>query len=268
MLEHIKEFATQNAVNLICTAVCALIFVFVGFKLTNLFTKILKNSRVFQRLEDSAESFLLSFIRVALKICIIYFAATVIGIDATALSAVFGSVGLAIGLALQGSLSNFAGGMMILFFRPFKVGDFIDNHTDSGVVREIGIFYTTVTTGDNKTVTIPNGALSNATIVNYSTQDTRRVDFEFTASYGCDIDEVIKVLLTVALSNDKVLRDPAPFAALHRQESSSLVFVLRTWVSSADYWKVYFDIQESMKKAFDKAGIEIPFNQLDVHIQK
>lgn len=268
VLNSIKTYVAQGGINLVFSAICALIFVLVGFKFSGWVVKLLKKSRSFKKLDESAASFIASLINVVLKIVIVIIAATIVGIDATALSAVLGSAGLAIGLALQGSLSNFAGGVMILFFRPFKVGDFIDNHSDSGVVREIGIFYTTIETPDNKCITVPNGALSNATVVNYSTKSTRRVDFEFTASFDSDIDEVIKVMLTVALSNAKVMRDPAPFAALNRQDASALIFTLRTWVKSEDYWTVYFDIQEQMKKAFDKNDIEIPFQKLDVHIEK
>ncbi len=268
MLDTIKNYVATGGINLIFSAICALVFILIGFKLSGFVVKLFKKSRSFKKLDESTASFLGSLISVAIKILVIVIAATIVGIDATALSAVLGSAGLAIGLALQGSLSNFAGGMMILFFRPFKVGDFIDNHSDSGTVVDIGIFYTTLDTPDNKRITIPNGALSNATVVNYSAESTRRVDFEFGAAYTSDIDEVIKVLLTVALSNNLVLRDPAPFAALNRQESSSLVFSLRVWTKSEDYWTVYFNIQEEMKKAFDKTGIEIPYNKLDVHIQK
>ncbi|MBQ4150229.1 MAG: mechanosensitive ion channel family protein, partial [Clostridia bacterium] len=160
------------------------------------------------------------------------------------------------------------GGIMILIFRPFKVGDYIDNHTDSGTVESIGIFYTTLTTPDNKTITVPNGALSNATVVNYSTKDTRRVDIEFSVAYGSDIDKVNKVMLTVASANEKIFKDPAPFAALIRQDASALVFVMRAWCNSSDYWNVYFSLEENMKKAFDAVGIEIPFNQIDVHFDK
>ena len=265
MLDKIKNYVADGGINLVFSALCALVFVLVGFKLSSWAVKLIKKSRAFKKMDESVASFMGSMISVALKILVIFISATIVGIDATALSAVFGSVGLAVGLALQGSLSNFAGGMMILLFRPFKVGDYIDNHTDSGTVVEIGIFYTTINTPDNKQITIPNGALSNATVVNYSVKSTRRVDLEFTASHGSDIDEVIKVMLTVALSNSKVLRDPAPFAALSRQEASSMVFVLRTWVNSADYWNVYFDLQEQMKKSFDKNGIKIPYTQIDVH---
>ncbi len=268
MLDTIKNYIAEGGINLIFSAICALVFILVGFKLSGWVVKLLKKSRSFKKLDESAASFIGSLINVAIKILVIIIAATIVGIDATALSAVLGSAGLAIGLALQGSLSNFAGGIMILFFRPFKVGDFIDNHADAGTVIDIGIFYTTINTPDNKRITIPNGALSNATVVNYSTEQNRRVDLEFAAAYNSDIDEVIKVLLTVALSHNLVLRDPAPFAALSRQDSSALVFTLRAWTKSENYWTVYFEIQEAMKKAFDKAGIEIPYSKLDVHIEK
>ena len=157
---------------------------------------------------------------------------------------------------------------MILIFRPFKVGDYIDNHTDSGTVKEIGIFYTTLVTPDNKTITVPNGLLSNATVVNYSTNDTRRVDIEFSVAYGSDIDKVTKVMLTVAGASEKVLKDPAPFASLLRHDANALVFVIRAWCDSSEYWNVYFYLEENMKKAFDAVGIEIPFSQLDVHFDK
>lgn len=267
-LNTIKVFVTQNAVNFIFSAICALVFILVGFKASSWFVNLLKNSKNFQKLDDSLETFIASFISISLKILIIVIAATIVGIDVTALSAVLATAGVTVGLALQGSLSNLTGGLMILFFRPFKVGDYIDNHTDSGTVREIGIFYTTLTTPDNKRITIPNGLLSNATVVNASAEATRRVDMEFSVAYNSDIDKVIKVMRTVTEANDKVLKDPAPFVALLRQDASALVFVVRAWVESADYWNVYFYLGENMKKAFDAMGIEIPYNQLDVHFDK
>lgn len=267
-LNTIKVFVTQNAVNFIFSAICALVFILVGFKVSSWFVKTLKKSKGFKKLDDSLETFIASFISIGLKILIVVIAATIVGIDVTALSAVLATAGVTVGLALQGSLSNLTGGLMILFFRPFKVGDYIDNHTDSGTVREIGIFYTTLDTPDNKRITIPNGLLSNATVVNYSAEETRRVDMEFSVAYNSDIDKVTKVMRTVTEANDKVLKDPAPFVALLRQDASALVFVVRAWAMNADYWDVYFYLGENMKKAFDTMGIEIPFNQLDVHFDK
>ena len=266
LINTIKAFVTGSVINFIFLAICALVFIVIGFKLSSWIAKKVKTSKGLEKMDTSLAGFLCSFISIALKVLVVVVAATIVGFDVTALSAVLATAGVTAGLALQGSLTNLTGGLMILFFRPFKVGDYIDNHTDSGTVSEIGIFYTTLNTPDNKTITVPNGLLSNATVVNYSTKSTRRVDMEFSASYGSDIDMVNKVMLTVAGANDKILKDPAPFAALIRQEANSLVFVLRVWCNSADYWNVYFYLEESMKKAFDIKGIEIPFNQLDVHI--
>jgi len=266
LIGTIRNFITGSVINFIFLALCALVFILVGFKLSSWLVSRIKKSKGFKKLDVSLASFLASFISIALKVLIVVVAATIVGIDVTALSAVLATAGVTAGLALQGSLSNLTGGLMILFFRPFKVGDYIDNHTDSGTVKEIGIFYTTLVTPDNKHITIPNGMLSNATVVNYSTADKRRVDIEFTVSYGSDIDKVNKVMLTVAGANEKILKDPAPFTALLRQDASALVFVIRAWCDSADYWNVYFYLEENMKKAFDAMGIEIPFNQLDVHV--
>ncbi len=264
----VKAFVTGSVINFIFLALCAIAFVLIGFKVSSWILNIIKKAKFFTDLDDSVESFLASLINISLKILVVVIAATIVGFDVTALSAVIATFGVTAGLALQGSLSNLTGGIMLLIFRPFKVGDYIDNHTDSGTVESIGIFYTTLKTPDNKVITVPNGALSNATVINYSVKETRRIEFEFTASYSSDIDKVNKVLLTVANANEKVLKDPAPFAALRRQDASALVFVLRVWCNSAEYWNVYFEIEENMKKAFDAVGIEIPFDQLDVHFDK
>ena len=266
ILNTIKVFVTQNAINFIFSAICALVFILIGFKLSSWLVKALKKSKGFSKLDASAASFIGSFIGITLKILVVVVAASIVGIDVTALSAVFATAGVTVGLALQGSLSNLTGGLMILIFRPFKVGDYIDNHSDSGTVREIGIFYTTLDTPDNKRITIPNGLLSNATVVNYSAEPLRRVDMEFSVAYTSDIDKVNDVMLTVVKANEKVLGDPAPFVALLRQDASALVFVARAWVKSEDYWDVYFYLCETMKKAFDTVGIEIPYDQLDVHV--
>lgn len=266
LINTVRGFVTGSVINFIFLALCALVFIIIGFKLSGWLVSRIKKSHGFAKLDTSLASFLASFINIGLKILIVVVAATIVGIDVTALSAVLATAGVTAGLALQGSLSNLTGGLMILFFRPFKVGDFIDNHSDSGTVKEIGIFYTTLVTPDCKRITVPNGLLSNATVVNYSVEDTRRVDIEFTVAYGTDIDKVNKVMLTVANANEKVLQDPAPFAALLRQDASALVFVIRAYCKNSDYWNVYFYLEENMKKAFDAMGIEIPFNQLDVHV--
>ncbi len=268
IVNTITAFVTGSVINFIFLALCALAFVLVGFKFSSWIVKLIKKSKFFRGLEDSLETFLASLIGISLKILVVVIAATIVGFDVTALSAVIATFGVTAGLALQGSLSNLTGGIMILIFRPFKVGDYIDNHTDSGTVESIGIFYTTLKTPDNKVITVPNGALSNATVINYSVKETRRVDIEFSVAYGSDIDKVNKVMQTVASANEKILKDPTPFTALLRQDASALVFVIRAWCNSSDYWDVYFSLEENMKKAFDAVGIEIPFDQLDVHFDK
>ncbi|MDD6260139.1 MAG: mechanosensitive ion channel, partial [Clostridiales bacterium] len=190
ILDTIKSYATTSVLGLIFSAICALVFILVGFKLSSWIVKLFKKGKAYERMDASVASFLASFISVGLKVLVILVAATIVGINAVALSTVLGTLGVTVGLALQGSLSNLIGGLMILFFHPFKVGDYIDNHSDAGTVREIGIFYTTLDTPDNKRITVPNGLLSNATVVNYSAEATRRVDIEFTASYKTDIDKV------------------------------------------------------------------------------
>ncbi len=268
MLTTVRTFITGSAVNFIFMAIVALVFVAIGFKVSGVIVCAIKKGKGFQKLDDSVESFLASFINIALKAFVVIIAATIIGIDVTAFSAVLASAGVTVGLAMQGSLSNLTGGIMILIFHPFKVGDYIDNHTDSGTVREIGIFYTTLMTPDNKRITVPNGLLSNATVVNFSTEATRRVDIEFSVAYGSDIDKVNKVMQTVAAANNKILTDPAVFTGLVRQDANALVFVIRAWCESANYWNVYFYLEENMKKAFDACDIEIPYQQLDVHFDK
>lgn len=266
-LDEIKAFVATGGINLLFSAICALVFVLIGFKVSKVLVKILNKGKGYQKLDPSVKSFLNSLISIGIKVFVLVIAATILGIDGTALASVIGTAGLAVGLALQGSLSNLAGGIMILFFHPFKVGDYIDNHTDSGVVKEIGIFYTKLLTVDNKQITIPNGALSNATVVNFSAEPLRRVDIEFSVAYDTDIDAVMLVMRKVIEENELVLKDPQPFIGLVKQDASALVFVTRSWCKSEDYWSIYFSVLSNMKKAFNAAGIEIPFNQLDVHVK-
>lgn len=189
-----------------------------------------------------------------------------LGIQTTSFIAVLGAAGLAIGLALQGSLSNFAAGFLMIIFRPFKVGDFIEGAGTSGVVEAIHMFTTTLRTGDNKTIIIPNAKLSNDNIVNYSTKPTRRVDLTVGASYDADIKQVREVLKSIIEADERVLAEPAPLIAVSELADNSVNFVVRMWVNSADYWNVYFNTTEAIKMRFDDAGIGIPYPQRDVHL--
>ncbi|MBQ4605083.1 MAG: mechanosensitive ion channel family protein, partial [Clostridia bacterium] len=179
-----------------------------------------------------------------------------------------GACGAAIALALQGGLSNIAAGVIIVLCRPFHVGDFINANGVAGVVKEINIYYTTLITPDNQRIMIPNGALSNSTITNLSTEATRRIDFDFNVAYSSDIDLVRKVLLATAANDESILQDPAPEVMIAGHGDSAIQVKLRLWVASENYWAVYFSMFEDVKKAFDQFGIEIPFNQLDVHLDR
>jgi len=189
-----------------------------------------------------------------------------LGIETTSFIAVLGAAGLAIGLALQGSLSNFAAGFLMVVFRPFKVGDFIEGAGEAGVVEAIHMFTTTIRTGDNKTIIIPNSSLSNGNITNYSTQATRRVDLTLGASYDADIKQVREVLQDIIKNNEKILHEPAPLIAVGELADNSVNFVVRVWVETADYWNVYFAMNEAVKIRFDQEGIGIPYPQREVHL--
>jgi len=190
----------------------------------------------------------------------------ILSIPTASVIAVISSLGLALGLALQGGLSNIAGGIMIVMFRPFQLGDCITTSSETGVVTDIGLFYTTLTSADKRTIVVPNGALTNSMIINFSREENRRVDLEFTVAYGSDIDLVRKVILASAVNHAAVLDDPAPQVLMTAHGDSALVFQLRAWVRNADYWTVKFDLTEDVKRAFDQFEIEIPFPQMDVHV--
>lgn len=190
-----------------------------------------------------------------------------LGIQTTSFIAILGAAGLAIGLALQGSLSNFAAGVLMIIFRPFKQGDFIEGAGVSGVVEEVHIFNTIMRTGDNKTVIIPNGNLMNGNIVNYSTKPTRRLDFVFGIGYDDDLRKAKKVLEEILNNDERILKEPAITIGLLELADSSVNIAVRPWVKSSDYWPVHFDITERVKLRFDEEGISFPFPQQDVHIQ-
>lgn len=189
-----------------------------------------------------------------------------LGVQTTSFIAVLGAAGLAIGLALQGSLANFAAGMLLIIFQPFKAGDFIEAAGTAGIVEEIELFTTRLRTPDNKTVIVPNAQVTAGSITNYSARDTRRLDLVFGVSYGDDLDKVRKVIGEVLGEEDRLLGEPEPTVGLLSLGDSSVSFAVRPWVRSSDYWPVFFSLQEAMKKRFDQEGISIPFPQRDVHL--
>ena len=216
--------------------------------------------------DATLRQFLGSLLSMLLKIMLIISVISMLGVEMTSFVAILAAAGLAVGMALSGTLQNFAGGAMIVLFKPFKVGDFIDAQGFTGTVKEIQIFNTILKTPDNKTIIIPNGGLSTSAMTNFSTEPQRRVDFTFGIGYGDDIDKAKKVIEGLIAADARILKDPEPFVAVSELADSSVNFVVRVWVNAADYWAVFFDMTENVKKAFDKEGISIPFPQTDVHV--
>lgn len=261
LIHLLQEFAVTYGGKLIG----AILLLIIGFKLTSLLTKKIMSAKALSKMEASTKGFIGSILGVVLKVIIGITALAVLGVPMTSMIAVIGSCGLAIGLALQGSLSNIAGGFIILVFKPFSVGDFITAGEIVGTVEEISIFHTKVLTVDNKRIIVPNSTISNATLTNVSALKERRVDLTFTASYENDINKVEEVLLKVCENHALVLKAPAPFARLSAHKDSALEYTVRVWCKAEDYWTVYFDLIKEVKYAFDKENISIPYPQLVVH---
>lgn len=215
--------------------------------------------------DESLERFISNLIVGLLKVVLVIVLLGQLGVETTSFAAILAAAGLAIGLALQGSLSNFAGGVLIMIFKPYRIGDFIEAQGQIGVVKEIEIFTTKLNTVDNKEVIIPNGSISNGNITNYSTEKTRRVDITMGVSYDADIKQTKDLLMKIMTDHPKVLKDPQPLVVLGELADSSVNFKMRPWSLTEDYWDVYFEIMESCKIELDKAGIEIPFPQMDIH---
>ncbi|MFL1010779.1 mechanosensitive ion channel family protein [Flavisericum labens] len=221
-----------------------------------------------QNYDESLQKFLMNLLGWILKIVLIIVVLGTVGVETTSFAAIIAAAGLAIGLALQGSLGNFAGGVLIMIFKPFKIGDLIEAQGEIGVVKEIEIFTTKLTGLSNKEIIIPNGSLSNGNIVNYTTEGTRRVDLVFGVSYDADIKKTKEVIMNVLTSHPKVLKDPAPGVTVLELADSSVNFATRPWCKTEDYWTVYFDVTENVKEALDATGIEIPYpHQVEIHKQ-
>ena len=264
----INEFIQKPVVSIVFRILAALLILVIGLKLSKFFARKYENSKGASRLSKTVRTFLALVIKIALYICVILCALIVLGFELSVFTAALASIGVTIGLALQGGLSNIAGGVLVVAFKPFELGDYIEAEGVSGTVTDIGIFYTTLTTPDNKKVVVPNGTISNTVVTNYSVHETRRIDFDFTISYNANIDDAKKVLLACAKSDERILSDPAPAVMITEHGSSSVGIRLRVWVKNSDYWNVNFAIMELVKRTFDDKGIEIPYNQLDVHITK
>jgi len=248
--------------------VLAIITLIVGFWIIKVIVKSVTKIMVKREVDDSLQPFLRSMLSILLKILLIISVMSMVGIAMTSFIAIIGAAGLAIGMALSGTLQNFAGGIMILLFKPFKVGDFIDAQGYSGSVTEIQIFNTILLSPDNKTIIIPNGGLSTNAMVNYSTQPTRRVDLTFGIGYEDDIDKSKDVMQRIIDADNRIHKDPESFIAVSALADSSVNFAVRVWVNAEDYWGVFFDMTEKVKKSFDNENISIPYPQTDIHLYK
>jgi len=244
----------------------AVLVLVLGFWAIKWIGKWIGNAMVKSKIDASLQKFLLSLTVITLKILLLISVASMIGIATTSFVALIGAAGLAIGLSLQGSLANLAGGVLILLFRPFQVGDFIQAQGQTGTVHAIQVFYTVLKTPDNKTIIIPNGALSNDFIINFSTEKNRRIDMTFGIGYDDDIKAAKNILLKLVQEDERIFKEPEPQVAVAELGESSINFTVKVWCKSSNYWNIYFDMQEKVKKSFDKAGISIPYPQRDVHL--
>ena len=267
-MERISEELVNGLVDVAKRGVVAIIILVIGFKLVDFLLKRIKKGRGFNKLEKTTQSFLASILSILLKSIVIITCAGELGIPMTSIITLIGSVGLALGLALQGGLSNIAGGVIIMIFKPFKVGDFIDDGTNSGTVREINIFHTVMSTYDNKMIVIPNGNLSNSVVVNYSKYPERLLDIPVSVDYKSNLEVVKKVLNKIAEKCQYRIEDKDILIALKQHSESSLDFTFRIWVKNTDYWTARFELLEQIKQEFDKNNISIPFPQVDVHVSK
>ena len=264
ILNKIINWVTTEGIKLVIW----LFLLWIGWKLARKVVNIMNRTLEKRNVDATVRSFLDTFVEVVLKGVVIYIFLDQVGIKTTGIAALLASAGVAIGLALQGSLSNFAGGVIILLIRPFNVGDYIEGAGHTGTIEKIGMFYTHMATVDNKLILVPNGNLANGSIVNYSAKELRRVDLTFGVGYEQDVLKVKRVLSNVVDNHDLILKTPEPFIALSAHGDSAINFVVRAWVNNSDYWKVYFDLLESVKVKFDEEEISIPYPQMDLHIKK
>jgi len=240
----------------------------IGSFIIKMFMKSFSKMMDKRKTDSSLKPFLMSLLGILLKTMLAISVLGMLGVQMTSFIAVLGAAGLAVGMALSGTLQNFAGGVIILLFKPFKIGDYIDAQGHAGIVKEIQIFNTILLELDNKTVIIPNGPLSTGSMVNYSTEPMRRVDFSFGIAYGDSVDKARKILFNLFKEEKRILTDPSYFVGLSEMADSSVNLTARAWVKGEDYWDVFFDINEKTYNAFNAEGISIPFPQMDVHLQK
>lgn len=263
ILNSIVTWATNTGVRI----VIALVVMFISFKVINFVGRKIEKSGEKKNADKTVMKTLAYALKLVLKCVVVICLVGYLGIDTSGLTALVASFGVCVGLAVNGALANLAGGVLILLTRPFRVDDFIEAQGISGTVADIHITNTKIITGDNKVVYVPNGALANGNIINYSEKDTRRVDLEFSIAYSADADKAKAIIMDIFAKHELVLKDKDSFVRMAAHGASAIQIKARAWVNNADYWTVYFDVTEAVKAEFDKNGIEIPFDQLDVHIK-
>lgn len=246
--------------------VLTLVVTFLLWRLIDYVAKKFVESNKFKSMDITLRKFVKTIVSIGLKILLVVTAIAFLGINTSAFVAVLATAGATIGLALQGGLSNLAGGVILIVMRPIKVGDYITAAGESGTVTEIGLFYTTLLTPDNRKIYLPNGSVTSSAIVNYSAEEIRRCDFNFVLSRDTDIAKVKKILKKVADSDDRVLADPESRVVITAYEKGTITYCLRAWCKNENYWDVFFDLQENLKEAFDLSGIVLPYEQFDVHM--
>jgi small conductance mechanosensitive channel len=261
VFKHIFDWCVNAGGNLIG----ALLIFVIGRFIIKLIKRLVFSFMEKRKADPSIIGFVRSLLNITLNILLAIAIVNRLGIETTSFAALLASAGVAIGMAFSGNLQNFAGGIIILVLRPFKVGDFIESQTISGTVKEIQIFHTILTTPDNKTVYIPNGSLSSGTITNYNQNATRRVEWTFSVEYGEDVNKVEEIVKSTIANDKRILTSPEPFFAVNALDSSSVNVIIRVWVNNSDYWPVRFDMNRNIYEAFNNAGISFPFPQITVH---
>ncbi|NOQ91365.1 MAG: mechanosensitive ion channel [Flavobacteriaceae bacterium] len=264
ILQHLTNAVMEFGPKLIG----AIVVWIIGSIIIKSLIKVFNNMLEKRNTDASLKPFLKSIVSIILKVLLAISVLSMLGVEMTSFIAILGAAGLAIGMALSGTLQNFAGGVMILLFKPFKVGDFLDAQGHKGAVKEIQIFNTILTDLDNKTIILPNGSLSTSSMVNYSTQPIRRVDISVGIAYGENVDKAREVLNNLIKNDARILSDPAHFIGVSGLGDSSVDLTVRVWAKGEDYWDLFFDMNENTYNAFNKEGINIPFPQMDVHVHK
>ncbi len=264
-LSHLLQQLTDMGVQAGKSILVALLIFVVGRFFVKLINKIVAQMMERRKVDPTIASFTKSFVNVLLMVLLIITVVSALGVNTTSFAALLASAGVAVGMALSGNLQNLAGGILLLLFKPYRVGDYISAQGVEGVVKAIQIFHTILTTLDNKEIYVPNGALSSGTVVNFSRNERRRVDQVVTVEYGTDVEKVRKAVLDIANADPRILKDPVPFVELGSLSESSIDFTVRLWVKSSDYWGVYFDMNRRVYEEFNRRGIGFPFPQIQVH---